>query len=55
MPAPISLNSAVCSMTCAGMPLARERQSGGQPANAAADDQDLLVFPGWHGVSLPTS
>ena len=28
--------------------LARERQSRGQPANAAADDQGLRVFPGGH-------
>jgi hypothetical protein len=31
-----------------GNALARQGQRGGQSANAAADDQDLFVFPGGH-------
>ena len=29
-------------------PLPRQRERGGEPANAAADNEDLLVFPGGH-------
>ena len=34
-----------------GDALARQRQGRGQPADAAADDQHLLVFPGRHSTT----
>ena len=43
MPAPISRNSGACSRTLDLDALARERQRGGKPADAAADDDDRLL------------
>ncbi len=53
MPAPISLNSAACSMTCEGMPCRDSAKRRGEPADAAADDEDLLVLPIGHGAFPP--